>query len=310
MVFACLGLAGVVKTQKIMCKGFAPENNLNIPVSFKDSGITEDQWTALFDKYEKIYTPIIASRGGKLILNRKWTDGTVNANAQETGDQWTINMFGGLARYPTMTIDGMALVVCHETGHHLGGAPRWYNDPSQWAANEGGADYFATLKCAHHMFADDNNSEIVSQMSVEPTIQKNCGAQYTDANEVAICQRVATAGIVLGRLLGNLSGETLIPGVDTPDTSAVTDTITDGYPSTQCRLDTYASAILCKADLATFQDNDYHTGSCTQPNFKVGLRPTCWFKPNNSDTGGVDDPPPTGGNGPGGGGSGNGGHNS
>jgi hypothetical protein len=34
-------------------------------------------------------------------------------------------MFGGLARHELVTDDGFMMVVCHETGHHLGGAPRY-----------------------------------------------------------------------------------------------------------------------------------------------------------------------------------------
>ena len=141
----CLAMLGATQNQRVVCGGFMPKNNFNIPVGFVDGGITEAQWTALFDKYEKIYAPIIESRGGKLILNRLWDDGTVNANASQTGNEWTINMFGGLARYPIMTLDGMALVICHETGHHMGGAPKYYDDPAEWATTEGGADYFAAV---------------------------------------------------------------------------------------------------------------------------------------------------------------------
>ncbi len=268
---------------KVVCAGFLPENNLNIPVNFvSDGGITQDQWTALFDKYEKIYTPIIASRGATLQLNRLWDDGTVNANASESGTVWTINMFGGLARYPLMNFDGMALVVCHETGHHLGGAPKWANSGPEWATNEGGADYFATLKCAKLMFAADDNVKIVSSMKIEPLVQKNCEARYTVAGEVAMCERISSAGIVLGKLLADLGQSTV--DVNTPDKSVVTDTITDGYPGDQCRLDTYVAASLCTADMATFQGDDYHTGSCTAPKFTVGLRPTCWFKPDAGDS--------------------------
>ncbi len=281
---ACLGMVGASHSPKVLCEGFAPKNNLNIPATaFADTGITQDQWTALFDRFEKIYTPIIASRGGTLQLNRLWDDCTVNANANQDGTTWTINMYGGLARYPTMTVDGMALVVCHETGHHLGGAPKIGGDATYWASNEGAADYFGVLKCMRHMFADDDNATIVSQMSVEPTIQKNCAAQFQDVKDQALCQRSATAGILLGHILGEL-GQEAVPSVDTPSQSVV-DQTDDEHPAAQCRLDTYFQGANCTADLATFQDGaDYHVGTCTAPTFKMGLRPTCWFKPDAADT--------------------------
>ena len=287
-LIACLGMVGATHSPKVLCEGFAPKNNLNIPVTgFADGGITLEQWTALFDKFEKIYSPIIAARGGTLQLNRLWEDGTVNANASQDGTTWTINMYGGLARYATataaMTVDGMALVVCHETGHHLGGAPKIGGDATFWASNEGAADYFGVLKCMRNMFAADDNTSIVSQMSVEPTIQKACGAQFQDAKDQAICMRTATAGILLGHILGEL-GQEAVPSVDTPDQSAVTET-NDEHPAAQCRLDTYFQGANCKADVAVAQvGTDYHVGTCTAPTFKMGLRPTCWFKPDDADS--------------------------
>lgn len=48
-------------------------------------------------------------------------------------------------RYPGMTRAGLALVLAHETGHHLGGPPydpalpliSWQGQADYWAANEG-----------------------------------------------------------------------------------------------------------------------------------------------------------------------------
>ena len=276
-------MIGATHKTRVLCEGFAPKNNLNIPATlFADGGLSLDQWTALFDKYEKIYAPIVKARGGNLTLNRLWEDGTVNANADQDGTTWVVNMYGGLARYPSMTLDGMTLVVCHETGHHLGGAPKVGGDSSFWASNEGAADYFGVLKCMRNMFADEDNIAVVSQMSVEPTIQKTCTAQFQDQKEQAICVRSASAGLVLGHILGELGQDAQVPSVDTPDKSVVAQT-DDQHPAAQCRLDTYFQGANCAADLATFQDGDYHTGSCTASKFKMGLRPTCWFKADDAD---------------------------
>ncbi len=282
---ACLGMVGATQNTKVLCKGFAPKNNLFLPATlFSNSGLSEAQWTSLFDKYEKVYAPIIAAKGGKLELNRLWDDGTVNANADQQGSTWVVNMYGGLARYPSMTVDGMALVVCHETGHHLGGAPKVGGEASFWASNEGAADYFAVLKCMRNMFADEKNVEIVNEMSVEPTIQKACTTQFQDQTEQAMCMRTATAGVLLGHILGELGQDAQVPSVDTPDKNVVTET-DDEHPAAQCRLDTYYQGANCTADVSTFQTGeDYHVGTCTAPKFKAGLRPTCWFKADATDS--------------------------
>jgi hypothetical protein len=124
-------------------EGFVPENDLKISENAKRfGGMTEEQFNSVIESVETIYAPIISELGGTLKVVRNWSDSTVNAYAQRVGNEWRVSMFGGLARHDTITADGFALVVCHEIGHHIGGAPRktstWSNP---WASNEGQADY-------------------------------------------------------------------------------------------------------------------------------------------------------------------------
>ena len=138
--------------------GILPENNLNIPVGLKfvGGGITEAQFNRVIDRISKLYTPVVSRLGGTLSIKRNWNDGTVNAYASRSGKTWNVAMFGGLARHETVTEDGFALVVCHELGHHIGGAPKkvsYYSN--SWASNEGQADYFANLKCLRKTFFKD-----------------------------------------------------------------------------------------------------------------------------------------------------------
>ena len=134
--------------------GIAEENNLWIPAGMgRDNGMTEERFNAIIDRAEEIYAPIISDEGATLQVVRKWSDGTVNAYAQQTGSTWKVTMFGGLARHDFVTDDAFALVVCHELGHHLGGAPKkkqifW----SSWASNEGQSDYFANSKCSIYRY--------------------------------------------------------------------------------------------------------------------------------------------------------------
>ena len=62
-----------------------------------------------------------------------------------------VSIMGGNLTNEYMTLDSLALLVCHELGHFLGGAPkRIYLDPEEdqeWNTVEGQADYFSTLKC-------------------------------------------------------------------------------------------------------------------------------------------------------------------
>ena len=136
----------------VLEEGFLPPNNLQIPVgSLEDKGISLNEYDAVMDRIQALYGPIIAARGGRLVIKRLWDDPTVNASAVRDGDDYIINMYGGLARHATITQDGMALVACHELGHHLGGVPKYAG--MDWASNEGQADYFANLKCLHRVFS-------------------------------------------------------------------------------------------------------------------------------------------------------------
>jgi hypothetical protein len=70
-----------------------------------------------------------------------WDSPTINAQAWQFGSNRYVRVYGGLARHRSITRPGLALTLAHETGHHLGGAPR---DPAMpWITWQGQADYWA-----------------------------------------------------------------------------------------------------------------------------------------------------------------------
>jgi hypothetical protein len=70
-----------------------------------------------------------------------WESPTVNAQAWRLGPAQYVRVYGGLVRHPAITKYGLALMLAHETGHHLGGLPR---DPDlRWPTWQGQADYWA-----------------------------------------------------------------------------------------------------------------------------------------------------------------------
>jgi hypothetical protein len=261
--------------------GFLPENTMNIPVGAKSAGgLTEAQFNAVIDRIEPIYAPVVASRGGKLKINRKWTDGTVNANATEFFGTWTVNMYGGLARHEKITEDGFSLVLCHELGHHMGGAPKVaLNFLMKWASNEGQADYWATLKCLRTVWAHDNNEAIVRSMNAPQVLIDACNKNHGDKADRSICIRGGMAGASVSALFAAMRNKPEAQ-FNTPDTSVVSRT-NDAHPDFQCRLDTYFQGALCeKAFTEDVSQKDEVTGTChASTGYTVGLRPLCWFKP-------------------------------
>lgn len=70
-----------------------------------------------------------------------WQSPTINAQAWLLGCVRHVTIYGGLVRHSAITRSGLALMIAHETGHHLGGQPR---DPAMpWLTWQGQADYWA-----------------------------------------------------------------------------------------------------------------------------------------------------------------------
>lgn len=295
MMAMALGLT--MTAQALACSpdgkgGFVPENNLYIPSSVKSiNGITEEEFNKAIDEVEVVYAPIIASMGAKLQIERNWNDGTVNAYAQQIGKTWKVSMFGGLARHATITKDAMALVVCHEIGHHIGGAPKkggsagggWWGGNgggiSSWASNEGQADYFATLKCLRKAWINDNNEAIVKSLNAPKLVTDQCKKTYKNKAETALCVRTSMAGLSVGNLFAALS-KLDAPKFETPDPKVVSRT-DDNHPKAQCRVDTYYQGSLCDVDMnEEVSQTDEVQGTCHGfLGHKIGTRPLCWFKP-------------------------------
>jgi len=263
-----------------LCDGFVEENDLSIPISvFQTGGITEVEFNEVLDTLTTHFAPVIAARGGTLSINRRWSDATVNASAQRNGSTYLINMYGGLARHPATTRDFFMLVACHELGHHIGGAPK-YSGWTNWASNEGGSDYYATLRCMRTVMPEIENEEYVKNTELDPYLVGKCDSVYPSEAERNLCKRIGMAGIQGGYFFQALRNEPVIPRLDTPDTRVVSRT-SDSHPATQCRMDTYFQGALCLHDASVeLSETDPTVGTCNESaGFVDGVRSRCWFKP-------------------------------
>lgn len=267
-----------------LCDGFVPENNMYIPEGlYSTGGITEDQFNEVMTRIEELYTGDVERMGDKLKINRLWSNGTVNASATRQGKTRVLNMYGGLARHKAIGIEGMALVACHELGHHNGGAPKIAGFGRLWATNEGGADYFATGKCLRRYFAQDDNEAFIANLNIDPTAKQACEDNYSSRAEQLLCMRISEAGQQVADLFMDLGKSKTRANYATPDKSTVRKT-NDAHPATQCRLDTYLQGSLCYVGNSEEpSDTDYKVGSCYTPRDKVGARPLCWFAPPKTD---------------------------
>lgn len=294
MKYAAVLLAGLFslsmapKQSIELCEGFFPKNNIIIPMGLTNDGISEQEFNQVLDRLEKVYTPIIAAKGGKLVVERDWTNGEFNAYANQSpwAQEWVVHFFGGMARAKGMTIEGFTIVTCHEMGHHIGGAPKVGGFMGAWASNEGQSDYFATLRCLKEVWpAAENANYVANKVNLDPLARKACTEAHTNVDDQNICMRGAMGGLDLTGAFNTYLREEKKKNppplaFDTPNKTVVTKT-DNSHPEAQCRLDTYFQGALCGADTRiALDDRDPSAGTCnTSKGDKVGVRPLCWYKP-------------------------------
>jgi hypothetical protein len=278
--------------------GIVPANNLWFGAEDKSyGGLLEAEFHSVIDQIEKLYIPEVAAHNAELKIIRDWNDGTVNAYAMREKDSidakiWQVKMFGGFARHPQLSVDAFALVLCHELGHHLGGAPKKLNHLGQkrWASAEGQADYWGAMKCFKKYASLVNNKELIAEQNsrfyTNRTTHVSCAEQFSDEEEQAICVRTAMAGKSLSNVFADLEKAKSPTYFNNPDNTVVNFTFLQ-HPWSQCRLDTFFQAALCTKNVNdTISDTDHKKGFCNEvENHWVGQRPACWFSIN-------PDPPP------------------
>ena len=224
---------------------FMPKNDLHLEDVYFKSNAGEEVFNKIIDIAKEEYQDEADANNERLIINKRWSDSTVNANVSRRWGTVYINMYGGLYRRPEVTPEAFALVVCHELGHAYGGRP--YIAPSARLSAEGQSDYYGARSCLRRVMQHFEESPESIGMDL-PYAEEVC---EEDDEE---CARGLKAGFGLGWLLQVLMDEPRI-SYETPDEVEV-DQMELSYPKTvQCRLDTYRAGIL------------------DEP------RPRCWFKP-------------------------------
>ncbi|TDJ04058.1 MAG: hypothetical protein E2O68_08865 [Deltaproteobacteria bacterium] len=171
---------------------------------------------------------------------------TAWAFATKKGNNYTITIFGGYLNNPNLTFDSLSLLLCHELGHILGGAPKRHDDGGNltWSSVEGQADFFAP-KCLISFLKSNPEFDGTEVFLDETNVPENLLFECESIYDRALCLRVLKASMDLIKVFRyneNHKGESL-PSFNNPDPTVV-DTIWEKHPNLQCRLDTYVAAIL------------------------------------------------------------------
>ena len=190
---------------------FSDAESKKITAAVSKRGFTDpfsQAWTEyLFTQFKAFYPNVT------YLLD--WSDDNVNAYAWVDKGVRYVEILGGMVRAQPIEIEGLALVIAHELGHHYGGAPTYPNGLSC----EGQADYYGA-----------NNIMRVTWF----------GEYYVSMMEKAIVQ--------LGNLLGHGSKnkEEIMKAAFLPETM---EKVGAGcsHPPAACRIATYNAAVDLKA---------------------------------------------------------------
>ncbi len=263
-------------------------------------GISQEEFMLVLSEIETVYTPVFQALGKSFTVNKLWASEKVNALARQRGDNWDIDIHGGLGRHEYSTLDSLRAVVCHEIGHHLGGAPKMSNRWVSWASSEGQSDYFAASKCMSKLILEGQQGGLkvaspdlsIYEAKELALVNEKCAQSFpqeegpsSDEQEIrdtafSSCKRAALAGLSFGRLQGSARSSEQYISLATPDETVVVKT-GDEHPKAQCRADTYFAGSLCNLDFnLELSNTDANIGTCNRAEgFNYGVRPLCWFKP-------------------------------
>lgn len=268
----------IEKAQKLFDTNFTLTKNQNLNLNLATQDPKSDKiFRDINQKVYLLYSNQIKKHGAKLSIKEIWGSEELNAYAQKYEDKWTISMHGGLYRHPYLSNDAYALVVCHEMGHLLGGAPYTYS--KEKTSIEGQADLWGIGSCLPRYFkAFSFNDDI--EMS-DKRVLKICNSQNID---LKICYRSVLAAESLTRTLAQASGQ-MLPSISLKDKSIVNSTSIT-HPPSQCRLDTFLNGVMCDVSdeldtLATLKESTIATTPLKcKTDFlsrEANVRPSCWF---------------------------------
>lgn len=238
----------------------------------------ENAFFEVIDEFRQTYRPLFLEQGLDFQITGEWEDERTNAQAtRDSEGNPVVRVYGGLARHPLVTPDALRLLVCHEIGHFLGGAPKSFRGRSElrsWSSAEGQADYFATAKCLKTLWADEEKEEDLTDLvPVErDALQNQC--------QTSLCRRIALAGKQVALLFHELRSGGFSPEFHRKDSTQVSETQM-GHPFAQCRLDTYVAGARCAISPEEgFDPQNAEIGACGfEETTLEGARPRCWFQP-------------------------------
>lgn len=240
--------------------------------------INHDSFRKLTGTLETLFDKEFKKIGKKLVLDLKVNDPNNmldKAEATVDGRKAIVTLYGGLPLIHDLNIDGLAAILCHEIGHHIGGAPK--RPGYEWSSAEGQADYWSASKCLKRLFKNEDNESVLSLLSVPSEVTSACDQFHPSKEDRLLCQRIAMAGYNKIQIIKALKHKLETINFTTPPT--VHGSLVFNDPSLKCRLFTYLAGALCdKSDDEMASQKDPSVGFCKQDLKLIQAgRPACWY---------------------------------
>lgn len=196
----------------------------------------QKQFEEVIKRFTKIWSSKVESDyGKKLIVEHDWNNTRVNASATRDRDyNFVIKVSGAMAKQKGMDEDALLFILCHELGHHLGGAPkkkRGESDIDSWSSAEGQADYFAAKECLPIVYDEDGDDK---KNVDDKVIEQLC--------EEELCERILETGLKVSMVFAEIK-HSEFPSLLKTSNIQVSQTNLS-HPDVQCRLDTIKNGAL------------------------------------------------------------------
>lgn len=203
-----------------------------------------------------------------LSWNYDWAQNYIGAGSKVYEGKFSVMLYGGYVRAKGSTFELIAVTLCHEIGHYVGGSPRQRltdKNVEEWSSSEGQSDWFAAKDCLPLVF-----QEFKKTRPERLTIQLTSSEKAICLNELSAqsseqCQWIMSAGLNFARFARHYSeSETPQLFLEKSATERPDTTLHSRYPTLQCRLDTYRQGALC--------------AQVSKTHFFC-QRPRCWYNP-------------------------------
>ena len=220
---------------------------------------------------DSVYSEQIRSLGGNLKFTLKETALPNAFAAKQTDGTWEVTVTDSLLSLEEQTKSTLAIILCHEVGHFLGGEPYVVGiqltpavrsrAPKKMSC-EGQADYFATSECLKTLTQKIPNLFSDNRGILNPLIAQECNQNEACLESMAASHQTV---LVYQRILKEMNiAEGFFGRLNNDRTDRVLNSVGE-YPSLDCRYETFVNGTLCSG----LSENE-----CLDAKW---ARPACWF---------------------------------